>query len=532
MIYKLLSLFIVLAIIVPAQDSVKSNANVELPDFVITGKEVISVEQAKKIPPDFVSILSNSFIKPEHSPEELQLKEFPNPLKNNLKLFDSLNYGNGWLDAGIGSYFLPTAKLVYSSPFGNGVFEGRVTALNQRADVINSEKYSLSGGATLYYFLNSQLPLFNGTKFRFNGDLATSGYRLYGAFTNPDQKRNLNKGNFSFLINDLSNESFIYELNFSDELASLDKPFFSENLFGFDGYFKTEFSAFNLGLNYNYKRQYISNKLQNKSEFYFLSVQPTAGLNLSDILKVQFGLTYSQDGKNTFSAPYASAALHLEKNVTLFGEFAPAVEYLTENYFIRLNPYLNPDTFTNLFFEKSNVLKAVLKYEYGKYFEIDGGIKYYTSDEIPYFKNDIISGTFNVATVKGSSIGGFVNLLFHLGPFGIFYGTASMEESKDDANHSIPYYPKWESSLNYGYDFKMGFSTQASLYYTSKRFTDLINTQSLNSYIDLGLKFSYRIMQGFFITLEMNNLLNNENYNWFRYKDLPLNVTGGIRVTW
>ena len=78
----------------------------------------------------------------------------------------------------------------------------------------------------------------------------------------------------------------------------------------------------------------------------------------------------------------------------------------------------------------------------------------------------------------------------------------------------------------------MGLNAQASLYYTSKRFADLINTLSLNSYIDLGLKFSYKVVNNFYLTLEMNNLLNNENYNWLRYKDLPLNVTGGIKVTW
>ena len=245
----------------------------------------------------------------------------------------------------------------------------------------------LNGGATLYYFVDSETPFFNGMKFKLNGDLATSGYKLFGSFTDPTQKRNLSTGNFSFVMNNLSGENFIYELKFSDELASLDKPDLSENLFGIDGYLKATFSSFNLGFNFNYKRQFITNKLQNNSEFYFVNVRPTAGIDLSDILRVQFGLTYSQDSRHTFSAPYASAALYLERNLTLFGEFSPAADFLTENYFIRLNPYFNTDSFTNLFFEKSNILKAVLKYEYGRYFEIDGGIKYYTSDEIPYFKH-------------------------------------------------------------------------------------------------------------------------------------------------
>ena len=531
---KLLLLVVVLSLTVPAQEKTKSSGNVELPDFIITGKEVVSVEQAKKIPPDFVSTISGDFIRPSYSPEELELKEFPSPLKNDLALFDSLKYNNGWLEAGLGSYYLPTAKLVYSSPLSGGMIEARAGVLNQRAYVNNSEKYSLNGGATLYYFIKSESPAFNGMKLKLNGDLAVDGYKLYGRYYDQDPavKRNLNTGNFSFLLNNLSNEGFIYELQFSDQLANLDNPNFSENLFGFDGFAKASFSAFNINVNVNYKRQYILNQLQDNSEFYFMRVRPTVGLTLSDILRADFGISYAQDGDHTFSAPYVSAALHLESNVTLFGEFAPSAEFLTENYFIRMNPYLDVNSFTNLFFEKSNVLKAVLKYEYGRYFEIDGGVKFYTSDEIPYFKNDIIDGTFDLSTTGGNSIAGFLNLLFHPGPFGLFYGTLQYENTKDDSGMFIPYYPEWTASLNYNYDFQMGLSTGASLYYTSETFANLMNTQTLNSYIDLGLNFSYKLTPGFSITLKMNNLLNHENYNWYRYKDLPLNVTGGIKVAW
>jgi len=533
--YRLIVIFaVIFSMQGAAQESQKSNPNVELPDFIITGKEVINVDQAKKIPPDFVSTISGKFILPSYSPEELQLKEFPDPLKNRLNLFDSLDYDKGWLEADLGTYYLPAARLVYSSPLGGGVFEGRAGALNQREYSLNSAKNSLNAGATLYYFIKSEFPAFNGMKLKLNGDLAAENYKLYGAYFDlaPAEKRSLTTGNFSFLVNNLSNKSFIYEVNFSDQLASLDNPDFSENLLGFNGFARGEFSAFNVNVNLDYKRQYILNKMQDNSEFYFVKIRPTVGLNLSDVLRADFGISYAQDGSHSFSAPYAAAALHLESNVTLYGEFAPSAEFLTENYFIRLNPYLNVSTFTNLFFEKSNVLKALLKYEYGRYFEIDGGIKYYTSDEIPYFKNNIITGAFDLASTGGNSASVFLNMLFHPGPYGIFYGTAQYEDTRDDGGKLIPYHPEWTASLNYSYDFDFGLGTAAKLYYASKTFADLINSQTLNSYIDLGLNFSYKLTPGFFITFKMNNLLNNRNYKWLRYELLPFNVTGGIKVAW
>lgn len=520
-----------------AQDTKRSNPNVELPDFVITGKEVVTVEKAKKIPPDFISTLAPEFIKPAYSPEQLELKEFPNPIENKLNLFDSLNYHNGWLESGIGSYFLPVGKLTYSSPFKNGIFEGRVGALNQRAFVKNSEKYLFNGGATLYYFINSDFSAFDGMKLKLNGNLATSGYRFYGAAINPYTKRTLNTGDFSFTINNFSGSEFIYNIELSDELANIEEEKFSENLFGADGYMRVNFSAFNLGLNATYKRQFILNEFQNNSEYYFVKARPTAGLDLSDVLRIQAGISYAQDGKHSFSAPYASAALHLSQDLTLFGEFAPDVDFLTENYFIRINPYINISSITNSFFEKSNVLKAVLKYEYGKYFEIDGGVTYFTSDEIPVYALNINEGTFKVINVGGSSVTGFINMLFHAGPFGVFYGTAQFEDARDDNNNILPYHPKGTTSLNYNYEFSIGLNSGVSLYYTSDFLGarvdgNSISTRPRKSYIDAGLNFSYKLTPGFFLTLDINNLFNHENYKWLGYKELPLNIIGGIKFNW
>ena len=54
-----------------AQNQQKQNPDVQLPDFVITGKDVIKVQQAKKIPPAFVSIISEKFVKPVFPPANL-----------------------------------------------------------------------------------------------------------------------------------------------------------------------------------------------------------------------------------------------------------------------------------------------------------------------------------------------------------------------------------------------------------------------------------------------------------------------------
>ena len=46
------------SILIFPQDNEKKNPNVELPDFVITGKDVISLQKSKKLDPGFISTVS------------------------------------------------------------------------------------------------------------------------------------------------------------------------------------------------------------------------------------------------------------------------------------------------------------------------------------------------------------------------------------------------------------------------------------------------------------------------------------------
>ena len=53
----------------------KQNSDVQLPDFVITGKDIVTIKKAQKIPPAFVSTISDQFIKPILPNEGLPVKE-------------------------------------------------------------------------------------------------------------------------------------------------------------------------------------------------------------------------------------------------------------------------------------------------------------------------------------------------------------------------------------------------------------------------------------------------------------------------
>ncbi len=525
------ALIIILSFSAFAQDQQKQNSDVELPDFVITGKDIVTIRNVQKIPPDFVSTISEEFLKPIFPTENLPIKEVNTPVKGTLTLIDTLNYINGDLDVILGSYYLPKANLNFSSPFGNGLFEGYAGAENRRAYVANSERNSLNGGASLALYINDDAGFLPGTEFKLHGDYGTSAYKFFASQT-PLLKRNLNIGNAYIKMENLMSEYFIFSGKLSDDISSLGNENFSENMFNVDGYARLSLAAFNLGANLNYKKQTITNDLHSHSRFSYISFRPTMGLDFSKLMKVTFGLNYSHAGSENFFSPYAVMSINLDQGISLYGEYSPQTEFYGGGHFLELNPYFMPQNFTNIFFEKNSAFSASIKYEYYTFVEIDGGFKYYTSDNLPYFLDTAKTGMFDLTTTSGKSFTAFVNFLFHPGPGGVFYATAEVNDTRDTSSNVVPYFPRAKVTFNYGYDFKNGLGAEANLIYFTGMYSDIQNKNSLNSYFNLGFNFNYKIKPNFFLTLKLSNLLNHDNYLWHGYKELPMDLEAGLNYRW
>ncbi len=516
---------------VNAQDQQKQNTDVELPDFVITGKDVVTIRNVQKIPPDFVSAISEEFLKPVFPTENLPVKDVNTPIKGAISLEDSLNYYNGIINAYVGSFYLPKASLNFSSPFKNGLFDSYVNAENRRAYVSNSERYSIDGGANLSLFVNDNADFLPGTKFKLDGDYGTSSYKFFASQT-PLLKRTLNNGDASVLVENLMNKYFIFSGKLKDEISSLVNENFTENMFNVDGFAQLSLAAFNLNAMLNYKKQTLTNDLNSNSRFSYIAFKPTIGLDFTKLMKVNFGFNYSHDGSNNFFSPYASMSLKLNQAFTLYSEFSPETEFLGGGYFLKQNPYFMPQKFSNLFYKKNLNFNVSVKYQFFTYVEIDGGIKYLTSDNLPFFIDSSEVGKFDVSTTNGKSITAFVNLLFHPGPNGVFYGTAELNDTRDNVNNFVPYYPRAKVTMNYGYDFKNGISAGASIIYLTGIYSDVQNKNLLNSYINLGVNGNYKLNENFSLSLKLSNLLNHNNYIWQGYKELPLDVQAGLNYRW
>ena len=220
MIKKIFFLVLFVSLISFAQD--KSNPNVELPDFVITGRDIVSIQKAKKIKPEVVPTISKDFFKPSYSPDNLRIQDITSPISNKFDLTDSLNIYNGYFELGLGAYTLPEAKAVYSIPFSNGIFNSYFNGNNRLNYISNASKSEWNGGINFSYFVDNSASFFGGTKLNLHGNYGVSAFKFYGSNT-PDLVRDLNTGDFSFDINNLLNKNFIIDAKISNNYTYLPK---------------------------------------------------------------------------------------------------------------------------------------------------------------------------------------------------------------------------------------------------------------------------------------------------------------------
>ncbi len=523
---KIILMFLFPFVILFAQDDGTKNPNVELPDFIITGKDVISIKRAKKIEPDLVPVVTESFLKPKYKPEELGLRQLSNPIKEELNLLDSVDYFNGSLNVDAGIYTLPGAEFGYTYPFSNGIVQAKVGGNNQLAYIDNSGRYSVYGGASFDYTIGFKDASASGTKFYLGGDYTSLNYKLF-ASTNPGTERVKNFGNFFLGVKNVSGDVFVYDLEFDDYLTSLTNETFTENLLDTKGFLLFRFADVSIGFKGNYQKQFYTNNMLDNAEYDYVFMRPYVAFEILSTLKAKVGYTFTHSGSQKFNNIYASFGLKFSKNLVLLGEFSPEGEFITSGKYLRENDYFNVQLFNNIFFRKSNYYDVSLKYEYGTFYQIDGGLRHYKSGNLPYYSDSNQSGKFDIATADAEEYNAYLNLLYNTGPYGFLYSTIDLYKVTNKDGKRIPYYPKYKLSLTYGYRWDK-LLIEVPVDYYSNRYTDIANTNKLNSFFNLGLGFTYTLDKSLIIKLNFNNLLNRNIYYWNGYKEKPFEVTAGF----
>ncbi|MGE5364204.1 MAG: hypothetical protein ACM3SM_08740 [Bacteroidota bacterium] len=511
-----------------AQDD---NKNVELPDFVITGVERVTIQNADKPKTEPVPILSKDFFKPVYSTEELPVAELSNPIKKDIRLLSDEPLPEGTLTLAAGIYTMPAGSFSYNKNLSGFLFNGSVWGLNQR-EYDDHTEYNNSGlklGAS--FFPSAESGLFHGLQIDVSGRYNRESYRFFASQT-PDFLRNMHEGNLKLNFRNMLDEKFNYGLLFGDDIFYLKDRDLNENVFSLEGFTRNRFGSFEFNGNLQYKNQTFEKKISDGiSGGSFFNLLTTVDYKLAENLKVGAGIMYaSADSMHMFS-PVASIAIRLSDQLSIFGSFKPEAHFMSLRDITLINRYYEPQQ-DYLFYKSKNKIEVAARYEYETYFEINAGMSYAKLGDYYYFTDTADRGFFSVNRTDGKQVTAFGNLLFHLGPYGKFYGGIAFNDTRDNNDKTLPYQPFLTGDLRYSYKFDFGLSAEASVVFSSKAYTDSVNSRSIPGYFNAGGRLGYDIMKNFEIFTELSNLFDNKNYLWRGYKQKPIDIAFGIQYRW
>lgn len=513
-----------------SQDETR-RGDVELPDFVITGKDVISLRPSKKMNPDFISTLSDNFIKPSFSADDLEIREFSNPLKQEINLLESVPFYNGNLSLEMGRYFIPKADFKYTFLFNNGYFNTKFDGFSKRAHVEKSEEFSINGNIETGYFISNQSSFLPGSEIKAGFDYNNGIYRMFGTNT-PDKQRSLVNGDLNFGFRNLMMRNANFGLNLNYLTSSIKEEDFSTNVFNTKFFGDFNFNNFSVITNLNFQKPSTKLDSINSSGNSFINGKGEVGLTFAKDFKVKFGFVYAAYDTSKFLSPVAAVALKLSNGLILFADYSPSGNFIPTTSILEQNRYLTLPNSQGVFFKKKSSINFNIKYEYFRYFGLNFGMKYESFENYPFFKDDVSKGYFTLDFVDTKIGSAYADFLFHLGPYGTFYGNLTATSARDTAEKNIPYIPALNATASYSYSFKNGITAEIIGYFNSERYTSLLNDESLDGYFNLGIKTKYKLSETFYLTGEFMNLLNKEYYEWKNYQGLPLNISFGINYKW
>ncbi|PID59807.1 MAG: hypothetical protein CR986_04495 [Ignavibacteriae bacterium] len=516
-----------------AQEENQSQS-IELPDFVITGRENISITKVQKNMPDFIPLLSRDFFTLRYPGAEKIKINLPKVRYQIVNLPSNLQKTNLFVKLNGGLHTLPSGHIFYNNSIGNLSFNTKLYGRRILEYVDNADNHKFGGSVNAYYYVNHNSSFLPGLVINLNGDFYKEKNKFYGSEL-PRLERETENGFAEFGINYLTNSKFSFGIGIKDDYYFQDDYYeFKENVIHTSGFLKIRTSKFGFNASVSMLNQIIDIRIPNSNfaNQYYYNGLVTFDFNSAQNIFLKAGFYVAGIEAKPFFTPVVYAKIKANKFLSLYGEFSPNTEFHTLKDFRNSNRFYRFNNFTNVFQKNKFNLKFAAKYEFEKYFEINFGGGYIKSDNTIYFEDRYVDGLFFVNKINANKTYAFLNLLFRKGPFGEFFGELQIQNIKDKDGNVLPYKPVLMSNLKYSYNWQKGYGLSLGLNYFHKSFTDLENIGEISGGIDLSADFYYKIFSNFKIILTFENALNSKYYYLRNYDAKPFDVLAGIEFKW
>jgi len=525
----ILSIFILNAALWAQSDQ----KNIELPDFVITGKQSVEISIAKKKKPELISTVSRDFLLPQYSAEEIPLLVSSSPVSIKPKISVS-DFFDGSVKIGIGNYTYPTGAFHISKSFGYYIVSANAWGKNIKEYDIQNSGYNTSGVSmenTL--FVSTKSGFLPGSEIKLDGEYSRESYKFFASAIDPTYQRKIQKGFGEFSFSNNYTRWIDFASTFGVDFLSFDESGLKERVIKSLTNLNVRLNGFSIGGILDYRKQVLSNNLSGKDGYDYYSLDGFTKLNLKNNMEFKGGVRFSGNGSNNFFAPFASIKMPLGNGFVFSSAYNPHTENYTYASMLKKCQYIFPLLTDNVFSETKFDLNGSLNYQYEKYFSVGISAGYSKSDGYLYFEDVILDSRLNILSIDDvNNIYSKMDFLFHPAQLGYFYGDIKFSKVTDANDKYVPYEPQISSELIYGYDFDFGLGLKVKFVFAKDVYTDIANTNKLDDYQNLSFGASYKIWSNLSVTADFQNILNRSNFVFRGYEEKPFDVIAGIEYRW
>jgi hypothetical protein len=509
----------------------QEDQNIELPDFIITGRQNVDVPSAQKAKPELISILSKDFFTPQYSAEDLPLliSSIPVPVIPEIK--STVESYLGSFKVAFGKYTLPVGELNFALNNQNYLLNTKIWGIKVD-EYVPYAGYNNSGiKLTNDFFVSTRSEFMPGTKFSIDGIYWRDSYRLFASNT-PDLIRETDNVSAKITLQNRYSRLLNFSFDAEGDLLRLKENNYGETNFTSNGLLELKWNKLVFGVSGMYQKQFLTNNLSNIGSYNFLSTEGYIFASPIASIWIKAGFYFNTNSSSSLYSPFASFEMLLDKGFTIGIEYKPKVEFLTTRSLLDKNLYCNLSFTDNYFTQYNNNLLGQLRYEYQTSLSIALSICYAQVDNYACFQDITEPGKFDLFSEDGVN---FLKSKFNInyrGLFGNLFGEAVIQNIQDKDGRIIPNEPKFYSSLFYKYEFSFGFGIGIGYYNSISVFADITNNEKLQDYHNLCASVDYELLSGIKIKIDFQNILNRSNFTLNHYQDKPFDYLIGIEYRW
>lgn len=508
---------------VPLYSQQENTPPLELPNFIIEGKEQLNVQAGIKQYPEKVSPLSRSELDSLNSlDKQVSLLTMPGAMVN--KIMD-LYRRAGYLRGEFGQYTSPKINAAYNIKYGDYFFFGAGSYESSQGHVSNADYSKLNLNFQTEYVAPEKYWIFGGSKTKAGISFDNASYSLFAIDTGADRKRR----KFSLNIDsDGEYNGYSFSTGASYKSFELENGSDDASDNALNGYVKvqTRYNQFNVGVNAEMDLHTIRGNGANYfSADAFLKYELNSAVNLKFTGGLQSAGSSEKVQRGTVNLR-ADLDYRINENLTLRASIESAFDkasLMDEAYF---NPYVSRNA--NIDYPLDRNISGVVYYHPLKCVEASAGIKISRIDRMPIYVS-MPDAQFDLLYQTASAFKIFSNGIYDLNSNDkIMWDVQINNINLKDTGKTATYTPVLQLGGVYGRDWNEKFGTEIGVTYVGKRYADIDNKVDLSSYFNLKVGVNYKITKDISVFGNIDNLLNQEIYVWDKYKERGIFVSAGV----